>query len=115
MCGRFTQARPVQEIADTFFVNGVPDWQPRYNVAPTQTVLTIRAGAGGRECVLMKWGLVPSWSPDAKGGAKLINARSETAAKMPAFRSAFKSRRCLVPADGFFEWTKARRAKQPNY
>src|SRR5262245_52241443 len=115
MCGRFTQQRPAQEVTETFLVNGVPDWQPRFNVAPTQAVLTIRAGADGRACVPMKWGLVRSWAAEAKGGAKLINARSETVAKTPAFRSAFKSRRCLVPADGFYEWTQVGRTKQPHY
>src|SRR5262245_59380873 len=115
MCGRFTLLRPANEVAEAFTLDEVPDCQPRYNIAPTQTVLAIRAGAAGPECVLMRWGLVPSWSAGARGGAGLINARAETAAKKPAFRSAFKARRCLVPADGFFEWVRAGRAKQPHY
>jgi len=115
MCGRFTLLRPPNELAEAFDLDGVPELAPRYNVAPTQTVLTLRSGASGREWALMKWGLVPSWCADAKGAAKLINARSETAAKKPAFRSAFKKRRCVVPADGFYEWLLVGRKKQPQH
>jgi putative SOS response-associated peptidase YedK len=115
MCGRFTLLRPTKEVAEAFDLDGVPELAPRYNVAPTQAVLTVRAGAAGREWALMRWGLVPSWSADARGAAKLINARAETAAKKPAFRAAFKARRCVVPADGFYEWVQVGRKKQPNH
>jgi len=115
MCGRFTLISDRIVIARTFGLDDVPELAPRYNVAPTQTVLAVRTGPDGLQCALLRWGLVPSWSADASGAAKLINARSETAANKPAFRSAFKRRRCVVPADGFFEWVQVGRKKQPQY
>jgi putative SOS response-associated peptidase YedK len=92
-----------------------PDWAPRYNIAPTQPVLVIRQNpkVPFRELSLMRWGLIPSWAKDASGAAHMINARSETASTKPAFRDALKSRRCLIPADGFYEWQRTGKAKQP--
>ena len=93
----------------------VDDWDPRYNIAPTQAVPVIRQNAKEprRELSLVRWGLVPSWSKDISGAARMINARAETADKLPAFRDALRFRRCLVPADGFYEWKKSGKGKQP--
>jgi putative SOS response-associated peptidase YedK len=96
----------------------VPDLQPRFNVAPTQSVLAVRVPAAGSqpEPALLRWGLIPSWAADAAIGNRLINARSETAAEKPSFRSAFQKRRCLIVADGFYEWQKTTsKHKQPYY
>ena len=91
------------------------DWSPRYNVAPGQDVPVVRQDATRpvRMLSLIRWGLIPSWSKDAKAAYKMINARAETVADMPAFRDPFRSRRCLVPADGFYEWTKQSKQKSP--
>jgi putative SOS response-associated peptidase YedK len=113
MCGRFTLKAPAREVADLFAMAEAPDLTPRYNVAPTQQVLAVRAGATGREFARLRWGLVPHWATDAKIGGSLINARAETVAEKPAFRTAFARRRCLIPADGFFEWQKAGTKKLP--
>lgn len=116
MCGRFTLRTPAQEVATAFDVRQMPLFEPRYNIAPSQPVAVIRAGPdASRECVTMRWGLVPSWADDPAIGNRLINARSETAAEKPSFRKAFARRRCLVPADGFYEWRKEGRHKQPFY
>ena len=89
-------------------VSELEDWTPRYNIAPTQPVAVIRRNPREpvRELSLVRWGLIPSWSKDASAAAKMINARSETASEKPAFRDALKFRRCLVPADGFYEWSR---------
>jgi SOS response associated peptidase (SRAP) len=91
------------------------DWNPRYNIAPAQPVPVIRQDAKepARQLSLVRWGLIPSWAKDASGAAKMINARSETAATKPAFRDALKFRRCLIPADGFYEWQRTGNTKQP--
>ncbi|HEX4953865.1 MAG TPA: SOS response-associated peptidase [Thermoanaerobaculia bacterium] len=108
MCGRYTLATPGDVIAQQFELAATPSLAPRYNVAPTQEVPAVRAAkGGGRELAMMKWGLVPRWAEDPSIGNRLINARSETAAEKPSFRSAFKRQRCLVLADGFYEWQKA--------
>jgi putative SOS response-associated peptidase YedK len=114
MCGRFTLVAAGDVLADLFQLLEAPDWLPRYNIAPTQPVLAVRlAGSGaGRECVRLRWGLVPSWAKEV-GGPPLINARAETVADKPAFRTALKQRRCLIPADGFYEWLKRDGKKQP--
>lgn len=91
----------------------IPSLSPRFNIAPTQQVLSIRLADATREAALMRWGLVPSWSKDPKAGPPLINVRAETVREKPAFRSAFKTRRCLIPTTGFYEWQKAGTAKQP--
>jgi putative SOS response-associated peptidase YedK len=105
MCGRFTLRAPAGVIVEQFRLDSRPDVSPRYNIAPTQDVAVVRAAADGT-CALspMRWGLVPSWSKDPKQGARMINARAETVAEKPAFRAAFKRRRCIVPADGYYEW-----------
>jgi putative SOS response-associated peptidase YedK len=113
MCGRTTLIADARAVADLFDLAVVPELFPRYNVAPTQSILAVRLADGRREAVTLRWGLIPSWSKDSAGAARLINARSETVADKPAFRSAFRKRRCLVPADGFFEWQPQPRGKQP--
>ncbi len=115
MCGRFTLRSPGNLIIEQFELDFQTDvlaaLRPRYNIAPTQSVPVIRGK--DRDVALLKWGLVPFWSKDPKGGARMINARSETVATKPAFRSAFKKKRCLVPADGYFEWIKEGKKKKP--
>jgi putative SOS response-associated peptidase YedK len=93
----------------------IPELKPRYNISPTQLVPVVRAGQIGRELTMLRWGLIPSWAKDPKIGYSLINARSETAAEKPAFRSAFKRRRCLIPTDGFYEWKKFGKQKMPQH
>jgi putative SOS response-associated peptidase YedK len=116
MCGRYRLSRRKQLVEEYFdTASDEPEWNPRYNIAPTQPVPVIRQNPTDprRELSLMRWGLIPSWSKDMSGAAMMINARSETAATKPAFRDALASRRCLVPADGFYEWQRAGKAKQP--
>jgi putative SOS response-associated peptidase YedK len=118
MCGRFVRTTPVPLLAELFLFPSAPDSQPpHYNIAPTQTVAAVRvpAGAKQRELALLRWGLIPSWAADLKIGNRLINARSETAATKPAFRSAFRQRRCLILADGFYEWKTVDGKKQPYF
>jgi putative SOS response-associated peptidase YedK len=106
MCGRFTITIDADTMQQQLGLIGMPDdFQPRYNVAPTQPVAVV-ANAEQREAEWMRWGLIPSWAKDAAIGNKLINARAETVAEKPSFRSAFAKRRCLVLADGFYEWQK---------
>ncbi|MBU6281362.1 SOS response-associated peptidase [bacterium] len=106
MCGRFVLTTPAQAIAEAFGVDPPAELAPRYNVAPGQRVAVVRAaGASGRRSLdLLRWGLVPSWAKEVPRAVTLINARSDTAATKPAFRAAFRQRRCLVPASGFYEW-----------
>ena len=117
MCGRYRLSRRKQIIEEHFdSVSGEEDWSPRYNVAPTQPIPVIRQHPQEpiRQLSLMRWGLIPSsWAKDSSVAASMINARSETAATKPAFRDALKSRRCLMPADGFYEWMRTGKAKQP--
>jgi putative SOS response-associated peptidase YedK len=114
MCARYSLTLSVDEIGRLFGVPELPNLAPRYNIAPTQTAPVVRRGvAGKRELALLRWGLVPSWARDGKPATALINARAETVAEKPSFRAAFKARRCLVPADGFYEWHTLGRAKQP--
>ena len=115
MCGRYRLARKKEILAETFDVENEVDWSPRYNVAPGQDVVVVRQDATQpvRMLSLIRWGLIPSWSKDAKAGYKMINARAETVADMPAFLDPFRSRRCLVPADGFYEWAKEGKQKSP--
>ena len=117
MCGRFTlRASPV-DISHLFALAEVPPMEPRYNIAPTQQVLAVGANStGDRHTATLRWGLVPPWAWDEKIGYRLINARSETAADKPAFRHAFRKRRCLIPTSGFYEWQKTGgKTKQPYY
>src|SRR5271167_460990 len=116
MCGRYRLSRRKQIIEEYFDTSDwQEDWSPRYNIAPTQPVPVIRQNPKEpiRELSLMRWGLIPSWAKDMFGAARMINARSETAHALPAFREAMKLRRCLVPADGFYEWQRRGSAKQP--
>ncbi len=119
MCGRFAQASNPEAIADLFSlsVEAAPSYRPRYNLAPTQPALVLRRNpyTGRRELIFLTWGLIPSWARDPGIGSKLINARAETLSEKPAFRAAFRRRRCLVPADGFFEWRKTGKTKQPLF
>jgi putative SOS response-associated peptidase YedK len=107
MCGRYTLSVPLSNLVDAFDVPPPDfDYRPRYNIAPTQDVPVVAQDERGRRMGLLRWGLIPSWAKDPAMGGRLINARSETVAEKPSFRSAFRRRRCLVPADGFFEWKK---------
>lgn len=117
MCGRFSLTQTAPALAEAFQLSESPAWTPRYNIAPTQAVATIDALATPSSQVrLRRWGLVPGWAKDLTIGAKLINARAETVAEKPSFRAAFKQRRCLILADGFYEWQKRdRKTKQPYY
>ena len=114
MCGRFAQFSSWQEIYELLGLTGpAANLAPRYNVAPGQTVAAIRLEAGGRRLAMLRWGLIPSWARDARIAYKLINARSETAHEKPSFRAAMRARRCLIPADGFYEWTRNGKLRQP--
>ena len=114
MCGRFTQRFGWCEFHELLDLIGSPaNLAPRYNVAPGQQVAAVRAEDGERSLVMMRWGLIPSWAKEPGIGYRLINARSETARTKPSFRSAWRSRRCLIPADGFYEWTGEKKARQP--
>lgn len=115
MCGRFTLRAPADRVKREFQLEEVPSIEARFNIAPTQSVLAVRSIADEREAVLLKWGLIPSWAKDNSIGAKLINARSETVEEKPSFREAFKRRRCIIPADGFYEWQRTGGRKQPYY
>jgi putative SOS response-associated peptidase YedK len=116
MCGRYRLSRRKQIVEEHFdSISGEEDWSPRYNIAPTQPIPVIRQNSKEpvRELSLMRWGLIPSWAKDSSLAASMINARSETASSKPAFRDALKSRRCLIPADAFYEWQGTGKAKQP--
>jgi putative SOS response-associated peptidase YedK len=106
MCGRFTLHTPEPRIREAFNLDAsVPlDLKPRYNIAPSQQVPIIRDTESGREMVMTRWGLIPHWSNEAKTKYSTINARIETVAEKPTYRTPFKHRRCLIPADGFYEW-----------
>lgn len=115
MCGRFSLTTPGELIAETFGLEEAPELAPRYNIAPTQPILAVRRPHEGdpRELVPLRWGLVGPGLRDPSEGPPLINARAETAARKPAFREAFRVRRCLVPADAFYEWRGAGGRRQP--
>jgi putative SOS response-associated peptidase YedK len=116
MCGRFLLTTPAEALRQAFGFVEQPNLAPRYNIAPTQDVAVIRQRKdppGQRTLQLLRWGLVPSWAASLVGGAKMINARAETIMAKPAFRNAFARRRCLVPADGFYEWRPGDATKQP--
>jgi putative SOS response-associated peptidase YedK len=129
MCGRFTLRAPASVIAESFALFEVPDFAPRYNIAPSQLVAVVRdaevlsdsgekpapQSGGRRELVFLRWGLIPSWTKDPAIGNRMINARAETVAEKPAFRAAFRRRRCLVAADGFYEWQQTGKQKQPYF
>ncbi len=115
MCGRFTLTASAEAIAEAFGLASLPEVEPCYNIAPSQPVLAVTAKAS--QAKYFRWGLVPSWAKDPKIGYRLINARAETVAEKPAFRQAFARRRCLIVADGFYEWQvqKGQKQKQPFY
>jgi putative SOS response-associated peptidase YedK len=116
MCGRYLLKAPADALRRAFGFVEQPNLMPRYNIAPTQDVAVIRERRepkGERTLQLLRWGLIPSWAEDMKGGAKLINARAEGISERPSFREAFQKRRCLVPADGFYEWRTEGKLKQP--
>ena len=119
MCGRFTQKLTWREVRDLsrLLLDAPPDnMRPRWNGAPTQDFAVCRLAPGGaRHISRLRWGLVPSWAKDLKIGARLINARAETVHEKPAFRSAFKARRCLIPADGWFEWQRSGAGRKPHF
>ena len=109
MCGRFTLRTPASDLAEHFAVDARPNLAARHNIAPSQDILVVRANRPGgmREFAMLRWGLVPHWAKDPAIGNRMINARAETVAEKPSFRDAYRTRRCLVAADGFFEWRKA--------
>jgi putative SOS response-associated peptidase YedK len=117
MCGRFSLHAAGAALAEQFGLAEVPELEPRYNIAPTQPVLVVRQEDDTRRLRAVQWGLVPNWADDPAIGARLINARGETVAEKPSFRTAFARRRCLVPADGFYEWQASGkgRPRQPFY
>lgn len=115
MCGRYTLTSAPEAIRALFHYDDRPNFPARYNIAPTQPIPIVRLVDGKRQFALVRWGLLPSWVKDPKGFSLLINARGETAVDKPAFRAAMKRRRCLIPADGFYEWKAYGDRKQPFY
>lgn len=118
MCGRFTLTRKdfrtlARDLDAAFDEEGAALYRPRYNIAPTDPHWIVRTRREERQLLPARWGLVNSWAPDMKGAARQINARSESAPKRPAFRDAFLQRRCIVPADGFYEWIGVKEARRP--
>jgi putative SOS response-associated peptidase YedK len=107
MCGRMVLTRSAAEIAEAFELETTLELAARYNIAPSQPIAAVRVQQAGRELTMLHWGLIPSWAREKAIGNRMINARSETAAEKPAFRAAMRQRRCIVPADGFYEWQGA--------
>ena len=115
MCGRYTITSAPEAIRALFRYPEQPNFPPRYNVAPTQPIPIVRLVEGKRQFALVRWGLLPSWVKDPKTFSLLINARGESVTDKPAFRAAMKRRRCLIPADGFYEWKAVAGRKQPYF
>jgi putative SOS response-associated peptidase YedK len=117
MCGRFTLFSSPEQLAETFDLPEPPILAPRFNIAPTQPVGIVRLDPASKEraWALTHWGLIPSWSKDPGMGARMINARAETVPEKPAFRAAFKRRRCIVPSSGFYEWKQVEKGKEPFF
>jgi putative SOS response-associated peptidase YedK len=115
MCGRYTVISNPEALRALFGYEELPNFPPRYNIAPTQPITIVRLADGKRHFALVRWGLLPSWVKDPKTFTLLINARGETVCDKPAYRAAMKRRRCLIPADGFYEWQKAGDRKRPFY
>ncbi len=111
MCGRYALHSSPEVVALLFGLSEVPAYAPRYNIAPSAQVLIVR----GNEAAMVRWGLVPRWAKDPSIGAKMNNARAETIAEKPSFREAYRKRRCLIPANGFYEWKPENGLKQPYY
>lgn len=115
MCSRYSLTSPPEAVRAYFRYVDAAEFPPRYNIAPTEPVAIVRNGhAGERELALVRWGLIPSWAKEPAKLSTLINARSETAAEKPSFRACLRHRRCIVPADAFYEWTGSPGAKQPH-
>lgn len=115
MCGRYVITSPPEALRRIFAYAEQPNFPPRYNIAPTQPIPVVTLENGARHFRLMRWGLIPSWVKDPKTFSLLINARAETVTTKPAFRAAIRRRRCLVPADGFYEWRGMAGAKRPFF
>ena len=116
MCGRFAFYSPAEAAAALFGVDAAPELKPRYNIAPTQDIAAIRNNKQGeREFALLRWGLVPFWAKEPSIGNRMINARAETVAEKPSYRNAYKHRRCIVLADGFYEWQRGGDVKVPYF
>ncbi len=115
MCGRYAFTITAAELQAHFDLASVPEFAPRYNIAPSQNAPVVRLEGGRRLARMLRWGLVPRWAEDAKIGHRMINARAESVAVKPAFREAFRRRRCLVPATGFYEWKRMNGRKQPYF
>ena len=114
MCGRFAFYSPHEAIVRLFHVDEAPQVEPHYNIAPTQYIAAVRADRDGRRKLsMLHWGLIPWWSKEKSGAAKLINARAETVRDKPSFRDAYRMRRCLILADGYYEWQRTTAVKQP--
>ena len=113
MCGRYSMSGDIRELAMRFEfeANGL-DFRPRYNIAPTQDVLTVTTSEG-RQAAYMRWGLIPSWAKNLSASRPMINARAETVAELPSFRTALRQRRCLILGDGFYEWQHIGNGKRP--
>jgi putative SOS response-associated peptidase YedK len=115
MCGRFVITSPPAALRQIFGYVEQPNFPPRYNIAPTQPIPVVMLENGGRHFRLMRWGLVPAWVKDPRKFSLLINARSETIREKPAFKNAIKRRRCLIPADGYYEWQGSAKPKRPYF
>jgi putative SOS response-associated peptidase YedK len=113
MCGRYVLTTPGEVLAELFELDEKPRLEPRWNIAPTQEVAIVRPLEERRELAFARWGLIPSWAKEASIGHRMINARGETVGEKPGFRDSFRKRRCLMPADGFYEWEKIGARKQP--
>ena len=114
MCGRFTLTVGLEQLAERFSFHTTDlSWKPRYNIAPSQSILTVLNADGENRVGYLRWGLIPSWAKDASIGNRMINARAETVAEKPSFRRALQKRRCLILADGFYEWRKEGKKKIP--
>ncbi len=114
MCGRFTITLDASDLQEELAIGEVPsDWRPRYNAAPTQPVGVVY-DYSTRKMEWMRWGLIPFWAKDVSIGVKMINARAETLMEKPSFKQAFQQRRCIIPADGFYEWQKSVEKKTPS-
>jgi len=111
MCGRFVIHASSEQIIEHFDLSSAPTLEPRYNITPQSEIPVIRDG----QCALLRWGLLPFWAKDPKMAYRMINAKAETIAQRPAFREAFERRRCLIPANGFYEWQRTPAGKQPYY
>jgi putative SOS response-associated peptidase YedK len=113
MCGRYTASMPRSVLRERFAIEVPEGWTERYNLAPAQQLLAARRRDGTREAALLRWGLVPSWAKSPSASYKMINARAETLLEKPSYRGLVGSRRCLIPADGFYEWQVVGGRKQP--